>query len=135
MPFVSNIYKFVPPILEVISYLLENTWPPENISEFDMSSQCKDEPMEDESPITLGQPLSDFLLQLEDYTPTKFISDVANDALQHCKMRTSNSNTTHASNSKTAKGVKDKKYCLTMEDLTPALAEFGIVIKKPHYYV
>lgn len=35
-----------------------------------MSIQGKDEPMEEEAPITLGQPLSDFLLQLEDYTPT-----------------------------------------------------------------
>ncbi|KAF2904893.1 hypothetical protein ILUMI_01275 [Ignelater luminosus] len=113
---------------------------------------------------TLGQPLSDFLLQLEDYTPTvpdavtahflhssgfepkdprllrlisiaaqKFISDIANDALQHCKMRSSNSSSSHSSSR--SKGSKDRRYCLTMEDLTPALAEFGITIKKPHYYV
>ncbi|KAL1512971.1 hypothetical protein ABEB36_002466 [Hypothenemus hampei] len=131
-----------------------------------MNNQMQDEPMEEEPPVTVGQPLSDFLLQLEDYTPTipdavtgyylrssgfepkdprlirlisvaaqKFISDIANDALQHCKMRSSNTGSSHGGSSKTAKGIKDKKYCLTMEDLTPALAEFGIVIKKPHYYV
>lgn len=29
-----------------------------------------DEKMIEDQPITMGQPLSDFLLQLEDYTPT-----------------------------------------------------------------
>ena len=107
---------------------------------------------------TAGQPLSDFLLQLEDYTPTvpdaisehylhtagfnatdprivrlvslaaqKFISEIANDALQHCKTRGANQNTK-------TKG-KDRRYTLTMEDLTPAVAEYGIVVKKPHYFV
>ncbi|KFM65294.1 Transcription initiation factor TFIID subunit 10, partial [Stegodyphus mimosarum] len=102
---------------------------------------------------TAGQSLSEFVLQLEEYTPTlpdpvisyyvhsagfettdtrvirlisiaaqKFISDIANDALQHCKMR-------GAGQSK--KAAKDKRYVLTMEDLTPALAEYGINVKKP----
>ncbi|XP_042231736.1 transcription initiation factor TFIID subunit 10-like [Homarus americanus] len=108
---------------------------------------------------TAGLPLSDFLMQLEDYNPTipdavtayylntsgfeaadgrlvrlislaaqKFISDITNDALQHCKMRGS-----QQSSSKT-KG-KDKRFTLTMEDLTPVLAEYGITVKKPHYYI
>ncbi|GLH03228.1 Transcription initiation factor TFIID subunit 10 [Gryllus bimaculatus] len=107
---------------------------------------------------TAGQPLSDFLMQLEDYTPTipdavtsyylqtagfntadpriirlvslaaqKFISDVANDALQHCKTRGA------AQNTKT-KG-KDRRFTLTLEDITPALAEYGITVKKPQYFV
>ncbi|KAL4221504.1 polynucleotide 3'-phosphatase [Mactra antiquata] len=100
-------------------------------------------------------PLVDFVQQLEDYTPTipdsvtgyylgrsgfeasdprivrlvslaaqKFISDIANDALQHCKMKGgANKN----------KG-KDKKLVLTMDDLTPALSEYGVNVKKPMYY-
>ncbi|XP_044743042.1 transcription initiation factor TFIID subunit 10 [Chrysoperla carnea] len=112
-----------------------------------------------------GQPLSDFVMQLEDYTPTipdavtghylhcagfdasdprivrlisiaaqKFISDIANDALQHCKTRSSNTSSSH-NNSKNNKNSKDRRYTLTMEDLAPALHEFGITIKKPHYFV
>lgn len=103
-------------------------------------------------------PLADFLMQLEEYTPTipdavtgyylnragfeasdpriirlislasqKFISDIANDALQYCKMKGTASG---SSRSKT----KDKKYTLTMEDLTPALTEYGINVKKPYYF-
>ncbi|XP_048350839.1 transcription initiation factor TFIID subunit 10 [Sphaerodactylus townsendi] len=110
------------------------------------------------SPAPSSAPLVDFLLQLEDYTPTipdavsgyylnragfeasdpriirlislaaqKFISDIANDALQHCKMKGTASG---SSRNKT----KDKKYTLTMEDLAPALAEYGVNVKKPHYF-
>ncbi|KAM4794833.1 transcription initiation factor TFIID subunit 10 isoform 2-T2 [Rhinophrynus dorsalis] len=112
----------------------------------------------DVKPVISTTPLVDFLMQLEDYTPTipdavtgyylnragfeasdpriirlislaaqKFISDIANDALQHCKMKGT------ASGSSRNKS-KDKKYTLTMEDLTPALAEYGINVKKPHYF-
>ncbi|XP_074654919.1 transcription initiation factor TFIID subunit 10-like [Tubulanus polymorphus] len=110
-----------------------------------------------EVPKLSGPSLCDFTLQLDDYTPTipdavtsyylnrsgfdtsdprivrlvslatqKFISDVANDALQHCKMR-------GAGQSSKTKG-KDKKYTLTIDDLTPALSEYGINVKKPYYF-
>lgn len=116
---------------------------------------------------TQGQILSDFLHQLEDYTPTipdavtsyfcqtagfeasdprivrlisiaaqKFVSDVANDALQHCKTRTSNAPGSHASSkNQKAQNNKDRKYTLTMEDLAPALSDYGITVRKAHYFV
>ncbi|KAG7163753.1 Transcription initiation factor TFIID subunit 10-like [Homarus americanus] len=68
------------------------------------------------------------LVRLISLAAQKFISDITNDALQHCKMRGS-----QQSSSKT-KG-KDKRFTLTMEDLTPVLAEYGITVKKPHYYI
>ena len=105
-----------------------------------------------------GPPIADFMTQLEDYSPTipdavtqhflstagfetndprivklvslasqKFISDIANDALQHCKMR----NAGQASNKK----GKDRKHTMTTEDLSQALSDQGITLKKPPYYV
>lgn len=102
------------------------------------------------------------MLQLEDYVPTvpdavtafylnsagfdsndpriirlisvatqKFISDVANDALQHCKTRTNNQN----GNPKSVKpSNKDRKYTMTMDDLAPALADYGITVRKAQYF-
>lgn len=57
----------------------------------------------------------------------KFVSDIANDALQHCKMR--------GSGQSSRKSGKDKRYTLTMEDLTPALSEYGITARKPPYFI
>lgn len=65
----------------------------------------------------------------------KFISDVANDALQHCKTRTSNApSSSHGSKAKPS-STKDRKYTLTMEDLAPALGDYGITVRKAHYFV
>lgn len=103
-------------------------------------------------------PISDFLVQLEDYTPTipdsvtahylataglettdprilrlvslaaqKFVSDVASDALTNCKMR-------QASATTTAKKGKEKKYVMTTEDLSLALGDQGVNVRKPPYY-
>ena len=74
----------------------------------------------------------------------KFISDIANDALQHCKMRvnasaaTASSQGGNAGNKKGASGVDGagkKKYVMTTEDLALALADQGVTLKKPPYYV
>lgn len=107
-------------------------------------------------PAPPGQPLSEFLLQLEEYSPTipdavtlnylnssgfessdprvvrlislaaqKFVSDIVNDAMTHCKLKAVTSQ---------KKMTKDKKFVLSMEDLAPALADYGINVKKPHYF-
>ena len=116
-------------------------------------------------------PLADFLMQLEDYSPTipdtvtkyylstagfdtsdprvlrlvslatqKFISDIANDALQHCKMRggsggaASTSGASAGANPKGGKNPKDRKYVMTTDDLANAMADQGITVKKPPYF-
>merc|ERR1719461_439744 len=107
-------------------------------------------------------PLADFLMQLEDYTPTipdavtkyylstagfdttdprilrlvslatqKFVSDVANDALQHCKMRGSGPQ----GPGNHSKKNKDRKLVMTVDDLSQALQDQGISIKKPPYFL
>merc|ERR1712136_115792 len=58
-------------------------------------------------------------------TAQKFVSDVANDALTFSRMR-------GAGHSK--KKSSEKRYTLTMEDLAPALNEYGVNVKKPHYF-
>lgn len=70
-----------------------------------------------------------FSVRLVSIAAQKFISDIVNDALQHCKMR--GANAVHPSSKNKA---KDKRYTLTMEDLAPALAEYGIQIRKPPYF-
>ncbi|KAI9101050.1 putative TAF10-TFIID and SAGA subunit [Phlyctochytrium arcticum] len=60
----------------------------------------------------------------------KFVSDIAVDALQYCKIRG------QGPQPKDRKGaIKDKRTILTMEDLSLALADHGINVKKPEYYL
>uniref|UniRef100_A0A7M5V267 Transcription initiation factor TFIID subunit 10 n=1 Tax=Clytia hemisphaerica TaxID=252671 RepID=A0A7M5V267_9CNID len=122
------------------------------------TATVKVEPKEEEQMPTSGTNLSEFVNQLEDYVPTvpdavtvsymqragfenidprivrlislasqKFVSDIAHDALQHCKMR-------GQSGQSSRKSGKDKRYTLSMDDLSPALNEYGVHVKKPPYF-
>jgi transcription initiation factor TFIID subunit 10 len=57
----------------------------------------------------------------------KYITDIAQDALQYCKLRTSSSTL-----SKDKK--KDRKLILTVDDLSCAIEDYGIHVRKPPYY-
>jgi transcription initiation factor TFIID subunit 10 len=85
----------------------------------------------------INQPNLNFSVRLISIAAQKFISDVANDALQHCKTRSSaTQGTNKVQKDKDGKPIKDKKYTLTVEDLAPALNEnYGITVRKAHYFV
>ncbi|PFH46880.1 hypothetical protein AMATHDRAFT_153560 [Amanita thiersii Skay4041] len=67
----------------------------------------------------------------------KFVSDIAADAYQHARIRT------NASGGRTrtqplggSSSIKDKtRTTLTMDDLSAALAEYGISARKPEFYM
>lgn len=59
----------------------------------------------------------------------KFIADVATDAFQFNKVRQSSSSTRT-----TTKANKEKKIILNMDDLSSALTEYGVHVKKPDFY-
>ncbi|KAJ1975597.1 hypothetical protein H4R35_003074 [Dimargaris xerosporica] len=57
----------------------------------------------------------------------KFIADIATDAFQYSRVR--------QMNTKERKYTKkDRRTALTMDDLTQALQEYGVNIRKPQYY-
>ena len=68
------------------------------------------------------------IVKLVSLAAQKFVSDVAADALTHCKMRQSQQNSLNK------KGGKEKKFVMTQDDLSSALGEQGVSVKKPPYY-
>ncbi|XP_036345316.1 transcription initiation factor TFIID subunit 10b-like isoform X1 [Rhagoletis pomonella] len=74
------------------------------------------------------------IVRLISVATQKFISDVANDALQQCKTRCNSQNVAQGTHTPGPKATKDRKYTLTMEDLAPALADYGITVRKAQYF-
>ncbi|KAG0495799.1 hypothetical protein HPP92_000463 [Vanilla planifolia] len=58
----------------------------------------------------------------------KFISEVASEALQHCKARLA------APVRDKSKQPKEKRLVLTMDDLSKALREYGVNLKHQEYF-
>ncbi|KDQ27021.1 hypothetical protein PLEOSDRAFT_1077787 [Pleurotus ostreatus PC15] len=65
----------------------------------------------------------------------KFVSDIAADAYQHARIRT-NAQGGRARANQFPGSSKDKtRTTLTMDDLSAALAEYGINARKPEFYL
>ncbi|ORY03624.1 transcription initiation factor IID, TAF10 subunit [Basidiobolus meristosporus CBS 931.73] len=119
----------------------------------------------DEEMLRKNKTLAEFLLLMDHYTPIipdavtdyylgrtgfdcddirvkrllalaaqKFIADIATDAFQYCKIRTARKYCEEARR-QTPFPIQDKKTVLTMDDLSAALSEYGINIKKPEYFI
>ena len=90
------------------------------------------------------------VLRLVSLAAQKFVSDVANDALQHCKMRNAGKHilvifreiesifmylfTLLLGQAIKNNKSKDRKYVMSMEDLGQALGNQGVTVKKPPYF-
>jgi len=66
----------------------------------------------------------------------KFVSDIAADAYQHARIRTNAAGGRSRVNVPGPQSARDKtKTTLIMEDLSAALAEYGITSRKPEFYM
>jgi len=68
------------------------------------------------------------MVRLVSLAAQKFISDIAYEALQHCKMRGG------GKEQKKKEGRKSEKFTMTLDDLNGSLQEHGIMVQKPPYY-
>ena len=69
------------------------------------------------------------ILRLVSLAAQKFVSDVAGEALQHARLRAG-----AAGGAASRKGSKERNVVMTTEDLSSALGEQGVVVKKPPYF-
>ena len=60
----------------------------------------------------------------------KFTTDIVNDSVQYAKLRAAN----EKSSSSSGKNKNSNNLALTMDDLTSALSEQGIRVRKPPYF-
>lgn len=67
-------------------------------------------------------------------TVQKWVTDVASDALAHQRIRQSGSAASGGA-SGSSSGQQKKKAVLQLEDLSAALAERGIEVRKPPYHI
>ncbi|EPT00707.1 transcription initiation factor IID TAF10 subunit [Fomitopsis schrenkii] len=66
----------------------------------------------------------------------KFVSDIAADAYQHARIRANAAGGRARTQATGQASARDKtKTTLMMEDLSSALAEYGITSRKPEYYL
>ncbi|KAI0675531.1 transcription initiation factor TFIID 23-30kDa subunit-domain-containing protein [Trametes maxima] len=66
----------------------------------------------------------------------KFVSDIAADAYQHARIRANAAGGRSRANQLGPASARDKtKTTLTMDDLSSALAEYGINARKPEFYM
>ncbi|EIW67043.1 hypothetical protein TREMEDRAFT_19213, partial [Tremella mesenterica DSM 1558] len=70
------------------------------------------------------------LKRLLSLSAQKFVSDLARDALHFAKLRV---NGTAVGRGRPASGVDKNRIVLTMDDLSQALGEHGVDLKKPDY--
>ncbi|GAM20794.1 hypothetical protein SAMD00019534_039690 [Acytostelium subglobosum LB1] len=98
--FINSLEDYVPTIPdEVITYYLNKT-----------GFECSDQKIK----------------RMISLATQKFISDVANDSMQFCKIR---------QQAPTREKVKkEKQLVLTMDDLSQSLRDYGINIRKPDYF-
>eukprot|EP00899_Mesostigma_viride_P028292 jgi/Mesvir1/8648/Mv02592-RA.1 len=73
------------------------------------------------------------LTRLVSVAAQKFVADVANDALQYCKIRQQQQSQNPKDKKAPAGAAKDKRLVLTMEDLSDALKEYGVNVHKQEY--
>ncbi|KAL0953595.1 hypothetical protein HGRIS_004803 [Hohenbuehelia grisea] len=65
----------------------------------------------------------------------KFVSDIAADAYQHARIRTNASGGRARANQPLGASKDKTRTTLTMDDLSSALAEYGINARKPEFYL